>query len=1042
MGNVYDYFKPSVRPKPITGFKPIVNDVITGKTPGVSRGGSSGGGSSSGSSSTPTTYAVTPLEALKKSAITGEDIVIPNFPNTPKGIIDRGNFVAQLARIQSGFEPVSAINVAARAASKRVDEANVAVESYVAQGEVLQTKLSALEAESKTINTSNASQVIAFNKKVNAFTIEAKAYETRGQQVESIVNSANVVSSNVERASNLQPGSQGGQIASVFQRNFDSDSGVAVKQTQIDTKSPILAQIPQAKQPGRDAPRITPYRDFPKGEKIAVETSTTLLQKGAFGSLLEKEYESTDIVDIVTGVKKIGLGIGSIPARFGELVGSEIAKVGGLKTRFDEDKQFIYESQSGKKFVTEIYSPKKSILKTKEAFKVDPVGTSIDIGLKTMVLVPGLSSIAGAKLISKSKMLQAGVKGLDVVAGKTESLIARSLYSGKKLVTGEIPSIKLAIQSSKGVTLGTLRTDVVSRLIGRKTINLSDITTKDIAKAFGEQGKAQYLKFPRSEQELFKRASVGPQAKFIKKTFAKYKIAPDDIIGFSAESGKATGLIEAITKKGVVKFKFVGAEPYGKFFASRTATGPFANLSSYDDIKVTFSPTRIPKPSVTVGVGQKGVLSTKGGIEATIKRLGFDISKTSSNIKSAFSKKLLASPTSRPLKLKVLRSKFGEAEVAKGYSSGLKELKGKFVSSPSRLFGRTGEEEFVTPFLSKTKLLGNLKERVFGSAIVRVGGKRVKLNIKGLLPKTEASVLNVSKTSKDLLGSVGKVGSKVSSGMNIKYINITPIVGEVGGLASSFRVPKVSKVSFSGITKSVSKTSLSSSVPKLSVSVPKVSLSISAKVTNIPKVSTSVSQVAVSVPSLSRSVPRIGTSIPKVSVNVSKVSTSVSQVAVSVPSLSRSVPKVSTSVSQVAVSVPIIPIISGFRFGPISFPKKKRGLLTAFDVEIKKKGKYRKVRVGLPKNLALAVGAKITGKETSRTFRITPRGLTSKKDIGGINLSKYRSPAPKSKLGKGLVFVEKSKFAIDSRTEKIGIPGKAARLRRSGVFSNNFRLKA
>jgi len=904
---------------------------------GGSMGAYSSGSSSSGRGSVPTKYSVAVLDAVKVSAQTGKPVVIPKFPNTPAGVVERSNFVQELSRLKLdgvGNKALSSTDLLSRKYATEstttqgiVDRATSLVSKYQAEGKSLQSEADKLQADASSVDVYSQESVNAYNARVSAFTTKINAYEARGVGVQSEANKAqtsvaqlNTLGEQVTKVSRLQ---RGGTVAPLINDNTVSGSYVPGVVAPLDTRSPAPVSFPASSVGGRDVRSTilttktkTPLKSDFTGEpvrKIKVETAGSLMSKGALGTAFKEEAMSTPITDFGSGIKNIGLTIASIPAEAGQLVGSSIAKNLGLKTAFKENEEFIFKSQSGKTKMAEIYDPKRALVETQKSFGKDPFGTSIDIGFKAITLFPMGASFAASKLISKSKLLQSGVRGIEGVASKGESLIARSIYSGKKLLIDQT-SVKVALKSSKGVTMGTLRTDVVSKLIGRKTIKLSDITTKDIARAFGEKGKAQYLKFPKSEQELFKRASVGEQAKFIKKTFAKYKIAPDDVIGFSAESGKATGLIEAFTKKGKVSFKFVGSEPYGKFFASRTATGPFANLGSYDDIKVTFTNIKVPKPSVTVGIGQRGILPTKGGIKGSVKALGFDVKKTSPQLQAYFDDALKAG--ARPPKLKELRIKFGEADVAKGYITSPVKLAGKFVSSPSRVFRLTGEEEFVAPFLTRTKLLGGLKERYFGSAIVKVGGKRVKLNIKKLIPETESSISTGKVTASISKGTKGVSSSITRGGPNIKYINITPSISAGAGLASSFITSKINTSLSSAIT-SVSIPSLTSSVPSLkisisspvksvsSISVPKVSSSS-------PKISTSISSAttSVSIPKISTSISKstVSTSVPKISTSISSVSTPVSST--SVPRISTSISKVSTSVPKISVSTPRVSIIS------------------------------------------------------------------------------------------------------------------------------------
>ena len=883
----------------------------------------SGGG---GGSSAPRTYAVSnvetaALEAVRESARTGKPIEIPKFANTPEGIVQQGNFVAQVAKIQAGLQsqPLSASTLVVRRAIKKSEEAkqvvsqtNQAVQTYQAQGSALQEEAKQLQAQASTLNTQDRASVEAFNQRVSSFNQRVQDYSSQGKAIQQQVSQAQTVvaQANVQgqKASTVARVTGGG-VAPLMDLSPKFSSDVSKIVQAKDTREPSVQKGPLQQIGGRSASETilttkskTPFKsDFGdyRVEKIQTETAESLLKKGALGTVLKEEARATDIVDLPTGIKKIGLSIAAVPGEFGQLFGSTVAKALGQKTVFQENKQFLYKSGE-KTQVSEIYDVRRGLKETDIAFKSDPLGTSVDIGSKALILFPGVAGLAATKVISKSKLLQKGVIGLDKIVSKGESGVARAIYTGKKLLVDQAP-LKVALKSSKGVTFGTLRTDVFSKLIGRKTIKLSDITTKDIAKAFTEKGKSQYLKFPKSEQELFKRASVGPQAKFIKKTFKNLGIKEKDIIGFSAESGKATGFIEAVTKKGVVKFKFVGSEPYGKFFASRTATGPFANLGSYDDIQVTFTPTKVVKPSVTVGVGQKGVLPTKN-IKQSIKALGYDVSKTSPQLQAYFDKSLSAG--ARPPKLKELRAIFGEKEVAKGYITSQIKLAGKFVSSPSRIFKITGEEEFIAPFLTKTKLLGSFKERAFGAAIVKVGGKRVKLNIKQLLPEVSDDVLRAGK----VVTSTTKVGKSVSGVVsrgapNIKYINITPVIGGSASLSRAFVSPK--NLSLSKAVSSASIPKISTSVPSVSISSPSVSF---ARVsTSVPKVSVSTPRVSVS--SASLSVSTQGVSVPTKLSSVSKPSVSVSGVSVSVPKVSVSTPRVSVSIPRVSVSGPSKPSV-------------------------------------------------------------------------------------------------------------------------------------
>lgn len=71
----------------------------------------------------------------------------------------------------------------------------------------------------------------------------------------------------------------------------------------------------------------------------------------------------------------------------------------------------------------------------------------------------------------------------------------------------------------------------------------------------------------------------------------------------------------------------------------------------------------------------------------------------------------------------------------------------------------------------------------------------------------------------------------------------------------------------------------------------------------------------------------------------------------------------------------------------------------------------------LPFYKAIAVGKEFTGKEIARSFGLKQVGVTREKDIAPVNLSAYRYKKPTSKI-RERVFIEKSKFAIDTQQEK------------------------
>jgi hypothetical protein len=94
----------------------------------------------------------------------------------------------------------------------------------------------------------------------------------------------------------------------------------------------------------------------------------------------------------------------------------------------------------------------------------------------------------------------------------------------------------------------------------------------------------------------------------------------------------------------------------------------------------------------------------------------------------------------------------------------------------------------------------------------------------------------------------------------------------------------------------------------------------------------------------------------------------------------------------------------------------------AFSVVSRVKGKQVTLALGVPKNIAVAIGKRFTGETTARSFKIKQVGFTSKQDIGRVDLTQYRQPKFSGKVAReGFTFVEKSKFAIDTPGEVKGL---------------------
>ena len=125
----------------------------------------------------------------------------------------------------------------------------------------------------------------------------------------------------------------------------------------------------------------------------------------------------------------------------------------------------------------------------------------------------------------------------------------------------------------------------------------------------------------------------------------------------------------------------------------------------------------------------------------------------------------------------------------------------------------------------------------------------------------------------------------------------------------------------------------------------------------------------------------------------------------------------------------------GFFFFLPDFPKGTGVPKPAFTTEVRegeRKGdKFIRVRKRvLPKQRAINLGARVADNTTARTFRIKRRGTTTLPDTNRFPLKdKFRGRIGKSKLPPK-VFVEKSKFAIDSPGERLGIPFNPIRIQR------------
>jgi len=135
----------------------------------------------------------------------------------------------------------------------------------------------------------------------------------------------------------------------------------------------------------------------------------------------------------------------------------------------------------------------------------------------------------------------------------------------------------------------------------------------------------------------------------------------------------------------------------------------------------------------------------------------------------------------------------------------------------------------------------------------------------------------------------------------------------------------------------------------------------------------------------------------------------------------RYLPKINFKTPKIPVFIP--PVVFPSVKNLVSGKKKKNFKLKgAFSVVSRVKGKKVTLALGVPRNLAVAIGKKFTGETTARSFKIQQVGFTQKADIGNQNLLQYRSPKIGGRVSReGFTFVEKSRFAIDTPGEVRGL---------------------
>jgi hypothetical protein len=357
-------------------------------------------------------------------------------------------------------------------------------------------------------------------------------------------------------------------------------------------------------------------------------------------------------------------------------------------------------------------------------------------------------------------------------------------------------------------------------------------------------------------------------------------------------------------------------------------------------------------------------------------------------------------PSSFRTSLSKSQSYFGKEKLVLTEPKG---VPGKPYVSPALEFGLKNEAEAVIQVGSKLKRVGlnTTWDKITGFS------KYTKIN-GSVVPIYEMEVIGkgVVKGLKSKVN-VADYGS-YSSGLAPKFV-ISP-----SNVVSSLRVPSYSlSKTVSGVSKpsySITSSSIKSSYSPITSSSTIIPSYSPPSYISSKTISSGGSRVSSSVVVPSYSPP----SIPSSS-TPSKVSYKIT-------------PNYSTPI-RINYNVPIYSIpkkpiykYSRDRFETPKLSKKKLKVGKAFKVSSRVKGKEKVLALGVPKNIAIAIGKSFTGGSTARSFKISEVGFTNRQDIGGVNLFQYREPKFSGRVAReGFTFVEKSKFAIDTIGEVKGL---------------------
>lgn len=796
----------------------------------------------------------------------------------------------------------------------------------------------------------------------------------------------------------------GSQTASLVQRQYEQSLS-GVRTVLSTTDSPLK----QAKIVGLEPAKLTSIRDRPRGEKLETMTTGELISKGALGTALTLEQQASQPfqkgrgLDIVEGIKSVGLGIASVPAQAGQLLGSRFQDVYSPGTKVGikeiEDKPFVFKSGTGKIISdAEVYSPTKAGQLFKEQFRRDPLGTIGDVGLKIAMFTP-------VGRISLSKLGSAFVKRSDLLKPQvsfpkySKFVETRGVSGGEQVIMGKG---KLVYQE----------TTRLAKALGKKPVTKTlDIGYEFKLKELYDVSGKMAPKFPRGS----------PQ------TLSGY-IPEKRLLDLVTQQKEVTQILRGrigYTGEGIIRISGKGMPTADYRLVSET-TGAFGK-----QVRVRVAPIGLEQSQVVsqfklVTTGDSGLT---GGKVASVSR----------PIESkavAESLRVRVEQTTGQL-LKVKKDGFVDRFVQKiRVEAGPKfKIKGLAVEGTGRGPFDYGKVPVVDVKSSSISLSSNgdtLVQQLQKSASVSKPvsasvGRTTAVSDVGQTAKKYLDVYGLQSALKPL--SASKLSGLSASGtlITMPRINVgtIPSPGQVFVEQPSINVGQVSVPVQSISVKPVVQTGF---VEVQKVQQPQL-LKVPAKLSvgTITKTVTDTSIKSVEKIVTPQAIKQI-TSQKVVQLQKTKL-----QELLKVQKASIVSPRVTPMPKIPIFPVPIV--FPSLKFGPVGFSRQRLPMVSeAYKVVTRVGGREKVLSVGVPKNIAIKVGSRFVGETPARSFKIVKVGLTRKRDIPlDFRSEQFRKPVPFGRVAReGFKFVEKSKFAIDTIGEKEGIPGKAKRLRKLG----------